>query len=149
MAFSILIAFLNGLVVGTSRSINGRLSTEVGAFKASLWNHVVGFLFLSLALLVLGEWMFDASPAPPWAAYLGGIFGVLFVAVNSYVFPRLGAMNAMLLVISGQMISAVAIDALSRNETPTLTRWLGVATVILGVYLSRASSSARDKERTR
>ena len=149
MVFYILLAFLNGVVIGTSRSINGRLSTEVGAFKASLWNHVVGFLFLSLALLVLGEWMFDTSPAPPLTAYLGGIFGAFFVAVNSYVFPRLGAMNAVLLVISGQMISAVVIDALNQNEAPTVTRWLGVAIVLLGVYLSRVSSSARDKGRTR
>jgi transporter family-2 protein len=145
--FYILLAFLNGMVIGTSRAINGRLSTEAGAFTASLWNHIVGFLFLTLVLFVLGEWKFDVAPAAPLAAYLGGFFGAFFVAVNSYVFPRLGAMNAVLLVISGQMISAVLIDYRKQNVAPTVAQWLGVAVILLGVYLTRVSSSSRDKDK--
>jgi transporter family-2 protein len=143
----ILVALLNGMVVGTSRAMNGQLSTRTGALKASLWNHVVGFLFLTLILLAVGGWKFAVSPAPPWSAYLGGFFGALFVAVNSYVFPRLGAMNAILLVISGQMISAVLIDYRNHDVPPTGARYLGVVIVLLGVYLSRVSNASREKDR--
>jgi bacterial/archaeal transporter family-2 protein len=143
----ILLAFLNGMVIGTSRAINGRLGSEVGAFKASLWNHVVGFLFLTPALLLMGGWKFEVTPAPPWSAYLGGFFGAFFVAVNSYVFPRVGAMNAVLLVISGQMISAVLLDYRNQNVVPTPARCLGVVIVLLGVYLTRVSSSPRKKDK--
>jgi len=144
----IFLAFLNGTVIGTSRAMNGRLSTEVGPFKASLWNHVVGFLFLTPVLFLLSDWKFDVSSAAPISAYLGGFFGALFVAVNSYVFPRLGAMNAALLVISGQMISAVLIDYRTQNVPPTAARCLGVVIVILGVYLTRVSKTSRDKEKS-
>ena len=144
----ILLAFLNGTVIGTSRAINGRLGAEVGSFKASLWNHLIGFLFLTPALLLLGGWKFDVIPAAPPSAYVGGFFGALFVAVSSYVFPRLGAMNAALLVISGQMISAVLIDYRNQGVPPTPTRCLGVVIVLLGVYLTRAASAARTKDKS-
>jgi bacterial/archaeal transporter family-2 protein len=138
-----LLAILNGGVIGTSRAINGQLSTQRGAFQASLWNHVVGFVFLTLVLLAIGEWRFTAAAELPFSAYLGGFFGALFVAVNSYVFPRLGAMNAVLLVISGQMISAVLLDYRNQNVAPTVTRCLGVLIVLLGIYLTRLSTSSR------
>ncbi|GAA0373005.1 DMT family transporter [Streptomyces olivoreticuli] len=141
----ILLAFLNGMIIGTSRAVNGRLSTGIGPFKASLWNHVVGFLFLTLVLLVMGDWKFDDAGSAPLSAYLGGFFGALFVAVNSYVFPRLGAMNAALLVISGQMVTAVLIDFHNQHETPGALRILGVVIVIAGIYLSRVTSAAREK----
>jgi len=144
----ILLALLNGIVIGTSRAMNGRLSIERGPFKASLWNHTVGFVFLTAILLVMGGWKFDVTPAPPLSAYLGGLFGAFFVAVNSYVFPRLGAMNAVLLVISGQMIFAVLLDYRNQDVAPTASRCLGVAVVVLGVYLTRVSSSPRDKGKT-
>jgi transporter family-2 protein len=138
--FYIFLALLKGTFVGMSRTINARLSGQVGPFKASLSNHIVGFLFLTLMLLALGEWGFDPSPRPPLLAYLGGFFGALFVAVNSYVFPRVGAMNAALLVISGQMITAVLIDCAHRNISLSLTQLMGVAIILSGVYMTRVSS---------
>jgi transporter family-2 protein len=146
MSFYIFLALCNGIIIGTSRTINGRLSAEVGAFRASTWNHVVGFLLLTVILLFMAQWTFTAS-APPPSAYLGGFFGAFFVAVNSYVFPRLGAKNTVLLVISGQMISAVLLDYRNQGVPPSGIRWLGVAIIILGVYLSRASNSAREKDK--
>ncbi|WNG32886.1 DMT family transporter [Archangium minus] len=144
----ILLAFFNGTVIGTSRALNGRLGAEVGSFKASLWNHLIGFLFLTPALLLIGGWKFDLIHEAPLSAYIGGFFGALFVAVNSYVFPRLGAMNASLLVISGQMISAVLLDYRNQGVAPTATRCLGVVIVLLGVYLTRASKTSRVKDKS-
>ncbi|WP_381593008.1 DMT family transporter [Streptomyces formicae] len=129
-----LLALLNGVVIGASRTLNGRLSATIGPFRASLWNHTMGFAFLTAVLAVLGQW--ELSTLQPPAAYLGGFFGALFVAVNSYVFPRLGAMHAALLVISGQMVSAVLIDWHTKGESPTGLRCLGAGLVLAGIYLS-------------
>jgi transporter family-2 protein len=139
------LAFVNGMVIGTIRAINGGLSTKVGALRASLCNHVVGFALLTMVLLAVGGWKFHVTPPPSSPAYLGGFFGALFVAVNSFVFPRLGATNAALMVISGQMISAVVIEAGVANEAPTFLRCLGVAIVLLGVYLTRAATAAPEE----
>ncbi|WP_437739333.1 DMT family transporter [Sorangium sp. So ce302] len=148
MALYILLALLNGVLIGMSRAMNGQLSERLGPFKASLWNHVLGFLFLTAVLSVMGGWGFGAPVAPPLTAYLGGLFGAFFVAVNSYVFPRLGAMNAVLLVISGQMISAVLIDYQSQGVPPTAPRCLGVVLVLLGVHMTRVARSPRHQDRS-
>jgi transporter family-2 protein len=141
------LALFNGMIIGTSRTINGQLSSRVGPFKASLWNHAIGFLFLTLVLLAMEKWQFGDNPAPPFSAYLGGFFGALFVAVNSYIFPRLGAMNATILVIGGQMISAVLMDWHNHHAAPGTLRCLGVAVLLLGMYLSKVSNASKEKDK--
>ncbi|MEU6718443.1 DMT family transporter [Nonomuraea sp. NPDC046802] len=144
MVFFVVLALLNGVLIGTSRTVNGRLSTRKGAFRASVWNHVVGFAFLSVVLLVLRTWP-DVTDAPV-AAYAGGVFGALFVAVNSHVFPRLGAMSASVLVISGQVLSAVVIDCVQHRALPAPIRLAGVVLVLLGLTLPRLSARLRQRE---
>ena len=144
MLFLVALALFNGVLIGTSRTINGRLSTRKGAFRASVWNHVVGFVFLSAVLLVLRTWP-DVTDTPI-AAYAGGVFGALFVAVNSHVFPRLGAMSASVLVISGQVLSAVVIDCVQQRALPAPIRLAGVALVLLGLTLPALSARLRTKE---
>ncbi|WP_038291596.1 DMT family transporter [Zooshikella ganghwensis] len=148
MILFIFLALLNGMLIGSSRAINGQLSAKIGPFKASLWNHIIGFIFLTLILIVMGQWQVDNPADIPFSAYLGGFFGALFVAVSSYVFPRLGAMNAAILVISGQMISAVFIDWQNTDSLPSLLRCLGVIVVLLGIYLSRLPNISKNKEIT-
>ncbi|MEO3874964.1 DMT family transporter [Nonomuraea sp. B12E4] len=144
MLFFVFLALLNGVLIGASRTINGRLSTRTGAFRASVWNHVVGFAFLTVVLLVLRAWP-DLTDAPV-AAYAGGVFGALFVAVNSHVFPRLGAMSASLLVISGQVLSAVVIDGVQQRTLPAPIRLAGAALVLLGLSLPRLTARLRQRE---
>lgn len=135
MVLYVLLALLNGVLIGTSRAVNGQLATRIGAFRASVWNHLVGFGFLTFVLFAFYRW--PGLGDVPVAAYLGGVFGALFVAVNSHVFPRLGAMNASLLVISGQVLSAVAYDCVEQRSLPSALRLLGVVLVLLGLALPR------------
>ncbi|GAA2214525.1 DMT family transporter [Nonomuraea monospora] len=144
MLFFVLLALVNGVLIGASRTINGQLSTRAGAFRASVWNHVVGFVFLSAVLLVLRVWP-DLTDVPV-AAYAGGVIGALFVAVNSYVFPRLGAMSASVLVISGQVLSAVVIDCVQQRTLPAPIRIAGVALVLVGLSLPRLTARLRQRE---
>ncbi|MGW5971268.1 DMT family transporter [Streptomyces sp. NPDC055186] len=141
MLLYVLLALVNGVLIGTSRAVNGQLSTRVGAFRASVWNHVVGFAFLTVVLFALYSW--PKAGSAPLAAYLGGAFGALFVAVNSHVFPRLGAMNASLLVISGQVLSAVTIDCIEQRAFPSALRLVGVVLVLLGLSLPRLTEWVR------
>jgi transporter family-2 protein len=141
----IFLALFNGSLVSTARSVNGKLGGETDAFRASFWNHFVGFLVLTVILAVVGGWDVDFG-APPPHAYLGGMIGAGYVAINSYVFVRLGAMYGALLVISGQMFAAVVIDYIRQGVPPSVTRWAGVALVIFGVYLSRASEAAHERK---
>lgn len=147
MIVYILIAIFNGMVLGASRVINGRLSTERGPLKASLCNHLVGFLFLTLVLLAVGKWNFAVARHAPLSAYCGGFMGAMIVAVNSYVYPRIGAMNGALFVIGGQMTSSVLLDYSHQHVGPSGARCLGVVVLLFGVYLTRISSARREAQK--
>ncbi|WBL73539.1 DMT family transporter [Serratia liquefaciens] len=137
----IFLALLNGVCIGLSRAINGRLALDRGAFHASLCNHLVGFLFLSLLLVATGSVTGATFVQAPWGAYMGGIIGALFVALNSYILPRLGTLRAALLIISGQMLAGVVIDRLRDSGDPISAQILGVGLILLGVYVARMEKS--------
>ena len=139
MLTSVLIALAGGAAVGMSRSINGRLTMDRGAFRASFWNHFIGFALLSVfvvfferqGLALLGE-------VPAWA-FTGGMVGAVFVAISSYVFPRIGAARSALLIIGGQMIAGLAIDYLRGTAQFSIGQPAGVVLILFGIYLTRFS----------
>lgn len=135
MLIYVLVALLNGTFVSVSRTINGRLGMHRGALKASLINHVVGTLILTPLLFLLSQPIPFANLSV--RACCGGFLGALFVAVNSYVFPRVGAMKGALLVISGQMMCAVVIDCASRANMPSTNQIVGTTVILIGIYLSK------------
>lgn len=138
IAVYIFIAFLNGLVIGTSRSINGKLATFIGAFKASFWNHVGGFIFLTAILLLVGQLNFHYIFKIPGYTYLGGFFGALFVAINSFVFTRLGAVKTIVLVIAGQMAASLLIAFKDVSIVSTLGQLVGFLIILYGIYLAKS-----------
>lgn len=141
MYFYILLAFCNGLIIALARVINARLSESKGPMRASFWNHLVGFLLLVIIVIVTSGFSFLYSirdvPAP---AYLGGIIGACFVALNSFVMPKIGAMRTILLVISGQMITASILDLLTNSIASVSAQILGIFLILLGITVSRRAA---------
>lgn len=140
MIIYIAIALINGICISLSRSINGRLSMERNAFYASLWNHIVGFIFLTLVILAMRGGFSGFHFNAPWFAYIGGAIGALFVAINSYILPRTGSTQAAMLIISGQMISGVVIDQLLHPGQALWAKLLGVLVIIAGIWVSKVSA---------
>lgn len=130
-------AALAGVLVGVSRAVNGRLSLATSAMTASFWNHLVGFLFLSVVALIFGGLMPQGWPEAPWTAWLGGSLGVLFVASGSWLVARIGATMTALLVISGQMISGVVLDLAQGRAEGGWIKLAGVALILAGMMLAR------------
>lgn len=136
MITSILLALINGGCISICRIINGRLGQETGALNASLWNHLVGFGFLSLVVWLMASGAsISATLDAPLLAWTGGIIGALFVTLNSYVLPRLGASLTALLVIGGQLLTGVGLDALSRGVNAV--QLLGVICILVAVWLTK------------
>ena len=137
MAYLILVAIINGIFIALARTINGQLSQSVGALSASFWNHLVGFLFLSSLVITLNASQLIQSNflAIPIFAWLGGFWGALFVLISSYVFPRLGAMKASMLIIAGQIISAVILDTFTHGSM-SLVRICGMMLIAMGIILT-------------
>ena len=137
MTFYILLALLNGVCIAISRIWNGQLASYYGAFKASYVNHIIGFLFLSMVMLLLLEPP-QLSTSSNMFVYLGGFIGAFYVAINSLVMSRLGSTNTMILVITGQMGFGLLLDSSTNSSSELLLKVLGIIFIVIGVYLKQA-----------
>lgn len=142
MSLYILVALLNGLCIALSRILNGQLCQTKSAFRASTINHLVGFVFLTLLILLLSLVLTSSMvaslstftlPADP-LLYTGGMIGALYVAVNSYIMTRLGSTNAMILVIAGQMLFGVTVEFITDEIQNLPLQLAGVALIIIGIW---------------
>lgn len=138
----VLLGILNGFCITLSRVFNGQLSTKHGAFHASLVNHIVGFLFLSILLLttsfsLLGS--LQSMPNEP-ELYLGGVIGALYVAVNSFVMARLGSTNSIVMVVAGQMLFGLVVEIYKVGLESIEMQVMGAVLVVLGVLWKGRSS---------
>ena len=76
MQILIFLALLNGVLIGMSRAINGRLVEKVGPIRTAVWNHAVGFAFLSIVIATLFRSDLAVESSAPVRAWLGGVLGV-------------------------------------------------------------------------
>lgn len=133
MLFYILLALLNGFCIAIARILNGQLSTNSGAFRASFINHIGGFIFLAVVMLYLFS--------PPMFAtegmimYGGGVIGAMYVAINSVVMTRLGSTNTIILVVSGQMLISLLLDSPANNNEGLLLPFFGITLIVVGIAL--------------
>ena len=139
MIFVISLAVGAGVLVGLSRQLNGRLALSTNAMESSFWNHIVGLVFVSIAALAIGGLFEGALMEAPWWAYLGGPIGFLFIAAGSWAINRIGAAQTAMLIIAGQMISSVLLDAAMGVDGNLWARALGVTLILGGMWVTRAA----------
>lgn len=139
MTLLIAYAIVAGLLVGLSRQLNGRLALSTSPLIASFFNHIVGFVFLTVLGLILGNLILPGAADAPWWVYFGGPLGVVFVTAGSWLIPRIGAVNSALLVIGGQMVSGVIFDLVRGAPMTVWASALGVALILAGVALTQRS----------
>lgn len=138
MTLFVIYAVMAGVLVSLSRQLNGRLALSTSPLIASFFNHIIGFAFLTVLGLVLGNLLSPGALETPWWAYLGGPVGVIFVASGSWLIARIGAVNTALLVIGGQMVSGVVLDLLHGIPLTLWASGLGVVLILGGIALTQA-----------
>lgn len=147
MTLMIVFAMVAGALVGSSRSVNGRLALSTSALMASFWNHAVGFAVLALTGAMdfgfwgLGLWPDTAGEVPFWS-WFGGPLGVVFIASGSWLVARLGAVLTAMMVIAGQMVSGVVLDLISGAPGSGAMRAGGVALIIAGMLVAQSRPRA-------
>jgi len=140
----ILFAFLNGILIGINRAMNGRLAASIAPMGASFWNHLVGFCFLVILVYLTSTFDFlHTLQEVPLFSYLGGVIGALFVAMNSWVFTRIGATRTILLVIGGQMLGGTILDMATGAIKSVPVQVIGIALIIIGIKIAQRSSQGQ------
>jgi len=137
------LAVLAGALVSLSRQLNGSLSMYTSALHSSFWNHIVGFVFLTMIGVTLGG-LFAGDPwGAPWWAYLGGPIGFVFIAASSWAILRIGAALTAMLIISGQMISGVIVDVTLGTAGNTTARIAGITLILAGMLVARSGAKQK------
>lgn len=140
---AIALVVLAGGATAMQAPTNARLATAVGSpVNAAFVSFTVGALALAVLAAVFHtrpDWA--ATRALPWYAWMGGLYGVVFVVAAAWSVPRLGVALTITLMVAGQLLISLFLDhfgALGVPQQPlSLGRAAGVALVIAGVLLVR------------
>lgn len=154
----LLVALAVGAIIPVQTAANSRLRLSVG--DRPLVSALISFS-VALACSVAATTVLQGNPLPQfapgaqtsWWIWLGGLFGVCFVMGNILLFPKLGAVQTVVLPILGQVVMGLIIDQFGLFGSPqlsvSLARVLGAAVVVAGIALvlgvgRRGSAAAGD-----
>jgi transporter family-2 protein len=141
----ILLVFIAGAMVAIQAPTNAMLAKAGGSpVLAALISFMVG----TVALLAV--WLMSSNrPATtafaglPWYAWIGGLYGAVFVAVAAYAAPKIGVASLITIGIAGQIAMALWLDHVGAmglaREPINFGRVAGALLVVAGVVLVRRS----------
>lgn len=138
----LLLSLMAGMMIPFQSVMNARLGK---ALQSPYYSALIVFIiaFIALALYIL----FARLPLPalsqirsaPASSYLGGLLGGAYILLIVICAPRLGIGNVTVLVLLGQILSAMIIDQWGLLNAPVhVINWqrlLGVILIIGGVCL--------------
>jgi len=131
-----------GVFVTIQAGVNTQLRTSIdNPIGAAFISFLGGTLVLALALMLFKQPLptLQTLSTVAWYKYTGGLLGATFVTIAILSAPKIGVSNMAVLIIAGQLITAVYFDHLGfmgfKVNEITLTKLLGLLSVVLGAYL--------------
>ena len=139
----VLMVLFAGAMIALQAPTNVMLSRAGGsAVLAALISFAVGTAALFLVWLLSANRPAGAPFAQlPWYAWIGGVYGAIYVAVAAFAAPRLGLASLITIGIAGQILGALLLDHIGAfglaREPISPTRIGGALLVVAGVLLVR------------
>ena len=137
-----ILPLLAGIMMTVQSGINSQLRA---AIQHPLLAALISFLSGTAALIVLVMLSKQAIPtlqtfgSISWYKWTGGLLGAFIVTVSLVSVARIGASNMFVLIIAGQLLTALIIDHYGmlglQQSTITLQKTIGVLLLVAGVYL--------------
>lgn len=142
------LALIAGALIPLQASSNGALGRELGhPLWAALASLIVSTAVLIATIVVLRMPQPNITGAlqGPWWLWIGGFSGAIYVAMATFLPPKLGASNYILFVMVGQVIAAMLIDhfgLLGLSAKPiNLVRVAGVLIILFGLIVVQVGSN--------
>lgn len=137
-----LLSLLAGVAVAIQTGVNSQLRHDT---NNPIFTALISFSVGTVALLLLYFLFFRQSPAFPsnyqfvWWKFIGGLMGVFYITAVVIAAPRIGAANALGLIVMGQFVAAIIIDHFGMMGLPikpiSIYRVLGILLLLAGAYL--------------
>ena len=140
---AMLAVVLGGAATALQAPTNAKMMGAVGSpVNAAFVSFAVGTAALGiLAVMLQTRPDMAASRALPWYAWVGGLYGAIFVVAAAWGVPRLGVATTIILMVAGQLLLSVALDhfgAMGMPKQPiSWGRVAGVLMVLGGVLMVR------------
>lgn len=138
----VVMAILTGAMIPFQLAFNGQLGVALkGPVIASFFVFATGVLATGMVLLAGRSHLPDLNTlrAVPPTAWIGGIIATLYILAIVYLVPKLGVGSAAVLIIAGQLITALILDHLGAFGTSQVTisvlRLAGASLVVTGAAL--------------
>ena len=140
--FFYLLPLFAGIAITVQSGINSQLREAVNhPLLAAFISFVIGTVALGVLLLFSKDMLPGLSEysAIQWYKYTGGFLGAFVVTVTLVSVSQIGAGNMFVLIVAGQLITAVVMDhfgILGMKPNPvSLQKLLGIGLLIGGAYL--------------
>ena len=140
-AFAIGFSLVAGLAGSVQVAVSGTLGRRIGVLEATAFGALVFTVITVGVVLAVRQGLGGVGEAvrePPWL-WLGGVMGAIVVTAITYSPPRIGTFATIALVLTGQLVMGVMIDALGlfgAERIPiTWTRAAGIALLTAGAVL--------------
>jgi bacterial/archaeal transporter family-2 protein len=137
-----ILPFLAGVAMAIQSGVNSQLRIVTNhPLLAAFISFTGGTIALAILLALSKQPVpaFSTYSAISWYKFTGGLFGVFVVYVVLLSVREIGVANMFVLLIAGQLCTAVIIDhlgILGMKESPvTLQKLAGILFVIAGAYL--------------
>ena len=153
----VLLAVLIGSLLAFQTALNGHIRAVSRSFWVAAWgNFMWGSALLVGIALAQGASGGLAAGGPvtvqqlsgsPWWTYLGGVLGILFIVAGAVAVRPLGVLTVMLLMISGQLLGALALDVANPATRHLVT--LSLVTGVLVTLMAAVGSTLAPRQRLR
>lgn len=129
----VLLPFSGGFLQAAQQALNGRQLAAYGnSLPGTLFNFATGTAVLAVAWLIKIAIDGIGEPLPTtWWYYLGGPFGIVFIALGAYLVSRVGVLLAAMGMIAGQLLGSLLLDVLFPAPGSLIT-----AATVLGTVLT-------------
>ena len=146
----ILLAIIVGVVVSFQQAINGRVNVvSTRPLATTFVNFLMGSTVITIALInnLARGGTIGALPTN-FVVYLGGIIGVIYIAVSAFTVRHIGILNMILFSVTGQLIGALLLDWLAPAANTKVTSYLltGTAMTLGAVVSSRIFTLRQSKK---
>ncbi len=143
LLLSMIAVVLAGGATALQAPTNAKMMTAVGSpVNAAFVSFAVGTAALGvLAVILQARPDMAAARNLPWYAWVGGLYGAIFVVAAAWGVPRLGVALTITLMVAGQLLIGLILDHFGAFGAPAHPispgRIAGVALVIAGVLMVR------------
>ena len=131
-----------GVAITVQTGINSQLRTSIQhPLLAAFISFIVGTIALALLLLFSRDALpsIDQYSTIDWYKYTGGLLGAFVVTVTLISVSKIGAGNMFVLIVAGQLVTAVLMDhfgVLGMKPNPvSLQKLIGIGLLIAGAWL--------------